>query len=445
MRMLTIHARLVCVLVVVIIVLGASAPGSRVPAAAQSDLSNNWLHFGSDSGYTGYAPAETILGVDNVAALKLVWGIGCEDGAFSVISRAPAIRDGVLYSAGAGRELIAQDARTGDRVWSFGGGALGWAPQPVATEEGTVLYLEGISGIYDLYALDATSGENIWQAPLQFDLGFNDVALPTVDEANGVVYFIEKPFMDPGKLFALDLNTGDALWYLSKEKDDIAVQGDYPLVDEQGVYVPILVDELERHRDDVNYMARIDPASQTVAMQYARPNSEGYEEVGHYGLCGDMLVADYGTLYDETDVLVGYNTATPDIAWRQDFKEITGGYACDPNLNVIYVPTNPYLYALDAATGKIIWKYTDFGAVYTPSIANGVIYAIAGTNMVAISQDEGKKLFSYRLGEKGYENTQVAISNGMVYFSGNGGTCDLLALGVPGQSGSLGLTGGASN
>ncbi|RCV65413.1 Peptidase family C25 [Methanophagales archaeon] len=53
--------------------------------------------------------------------------------------------------------------------------------------------------------------------------------------------------------------------------------------------------------------------------------------------------------------------------------------------------------------------------------------------MYAIEEDTGEKLFSYQLGHKADETTQVAISNGMIYFSGSDGTCALFALGLGGM------------
>jgi hypothetical protein len=49
--------------------------------------------------------------------------------------------------------------------------------------------------------------------------------------------------------------------------------------------------------------------------------------------------------------------------------------------------------------------------------------------------DEGTKamLYHYPLGYDADETTQVAIADGMLFFSGNGGTCDLCALGFPGD------------
>ena len=45
--------------------------------------------------------------------------------------------------------------------------------------------------------------------------------------------------------------------------------------------------------------------------------------------------------------------------------------------------------------------------------------------------ETGAKLAHFPFGYTGYDNSQVAVSHGMLYFSGNGGNCDLFALGLP--------------
>ncbi len=104
--------------------------------------------------------------------------------------------------------------------------------------------------------------------------------------------------------------------------------------------------------------------------------------------------------------------------------------------------TNPFLFAFDAATGDEVWKFSSFGPVYNPSIANGVVYMLSSTNMYALDEATGQQLFFFRLGAEAEPTSQVAISDGMVYFSGNGGTCDLYALGLPEDSTAKGDTSG---
>ncbi len=72
-----------------------------------------------------------------------------------------------------------------------------------------------------------------------------------------------------------------------------------------------------------------------------------------------------------------------------------------------------------------------YGEIYNPSVANGIVYFLSDTNMYAIDEDTGERVFSYPLGHKAGESTQVAICSGMLYFSSNGGTYDLYALGLP--------------
>ena len=42
----------------------------------------------------------------------------------------------------------------------------------------------------------------------------------------------------------------------------------------------------------------------------------------------------------------------------------------------------------------------------------------------------GARLLHFPLGEQAYPDSQAAISNGRIFVSGNGGTCDLFVLGL---------------
>jgi outer membrane protein assembly factor BamB len=169
-------------------------------------------------------------------------------------------------------------------------------------------------------------------------------------------------------------------------------------------------------------MLRIDPATQTIELAYDRPENSWNIEA--YTLCDQKLVA------SSSELVVAYDTYTSTIAWQEPFSQtITGKIACNPDKGQVYVPTDPYLYALDVATGEEVWRYMGYGAIYNPSVANGIVYFLSDTNMYALNEETKAKLFTYPLGYEADETTQVAIADGMLYFSGNGGTCDLYALG----------------
>ena len=385
-----------------------------------SAFAGNWRHFGLDAQYSAFNPLEQTINVGNIGTLERKWGIGCDDGGFSVISRSPAINGGKLYTSGAGSRLTAYNARTGKLLWRFGKGNAGWAPQPVVSRDGVVFYLEGSMTTYYLYAVDGTTGQMIWTAPLGFYLGFNDTSLVTIDEKRNLVYLVEEPQC---KLFAFDKNTGEVAWYMSPAKDGgIELMGDYVLLNAGRIYARTLIE----HDWE---LVSIGSSTHAVEIKYDHPNSDAYI-VSLYTLCGDKLIVGYGGRWNG---VAGYNMSSPTVVWDTELSAITGQIACNKTKNIIYVPTDPYLYALDATTGQLIWKYTGFGPIYNPSVANGIVYFISDTNMYALNESTGQKVFSYPLGYEGYETTQVAVSNGMLFFSGNGGDCDLFALGLPSQ------------
>jgi len=129
--------------------------------------------------------------------------------------------------------------------------------------------------------------------------------------------------------------------------------------------------------------------------------------------------------------IVVYGITSSDVLWQEEYSSaVTGRIACNITRDVIYVPTDPYLYALDANIGDRVWRYTGYGGTFNLSIANGIVYFLSDSNMYAVNEDTGDKIFSYPLGEEAGDSTQVAICDGMLYFSGNGGPCDLYALGL---------------
>jgi len=415
----------------VLILLGATAALAR---SATYEAPRNWPHFGYDDAYTSYNPIEHTIAVTNVMELERRWGIGCDDAYFSVIFRSPAVYDGTLYTSGAGDRLRAYSTKTGRKLWEFGAGNMAWAPQPVVSEDGVVYFMEETIPTY-LYAVDGESGDQLWKAPLGFDLGYRGAAegLVTVDEANGLVYLVEAPFMGGGKLYALDRGTGDVVWWMGEVTHDAEFKGNYALLGNGDIYVPADV-PIGPHPGHGDKILQIDPGTQTIEMAYARPEPESYWEIDAYTLCGQKLVATFDYDYDPVKLVVGYDTYTSTIAWQTPISQtITGKIACNPDKNRIYVPSDPYLHALDAATGEEVWTYTGYGAIYNPSVANGIVYFLSDTNAYAIDEETQARLFTYPLGHAAEATTQVAVADGMLFLSGNGGTCDLFALGFLGD------------
>ena len=79
------------------------------------------------------------------------------------------------------------------------------------------------------------------------------------------------------------------------------------------------------------------------------------------------------------------------------------------------------LYALDAKTGKTLWKFTTGGTVFgSPAIANGIVFiGSVDSNIYALDAFTGKLLWSASVG--GFIHSSPAVVNGRVFI----GTLDL--------------------
>ncbi len=391
----------------------------------------NWLHFGYDDQYTSYNPTECKINIDNIVELEKKWDLGC-DGGYGIIARSPSIYNDTLYTTGSGSKLTAYNALTGVKLWEFGDGS-SWQPQTVVSEDGIVFYMEGSYPTY-LYAINGNNGDMLWKSPIGFEMGYSDENLVTVDEDKGAVYIIEYPFAVDGTLYAVDIHTGDILWYKNNVTDNIGFKGNYVLLNSGKIFTRI---NKEVDFFDKEFMVRIDTASHEVEVTYDRPESPSveYHDILQYNLCLDRLIVSYDDYHQigEMNTLAAYSTDSSSILWEKDFLALTGKIACNTDKKQIYVSSNSSLYALDADTGEEVWGYASMGPIYNPSIANGIVYFLSKTNMYALNENTGELVFSYPLGSISGENTQVAVNEGMLFFSSNGWTCSMYALGLPGS------------
>ncbi|MBN1880236.1 PQQ-binding-like beta-propeller repeat protein [bacterium] len=401
-----------------------------------------WAHFGGNIEMTSYAAGETAISPSTVSQMTKLWGIGCDDGYFSVFSRSPAVWNDRLYAVGAGGPIECYDARSGTLRWTYGGTMTGWCPQPTVTSSGTVLYLQGDSTNYSLKAINGLTGALIWTAPLQFNLGFNDTAVVCLDEPRNQVLMLENPFEpDSGKLYAINLDNGQVNWYMSKALNGFSFVGDYLVRDGTTVYTGIVQDgSWSRERIGV-----VDLLTQQLVDTLTRPGETSDTHIISMTLCGDSLAVTFSEGYDEVTELVVYDTTDGSTLWSFTSPHvISGGTACNPVINRLYLPTNPRLYAfdLDQTPGDVqpAWTYTGFDEIYTPSVANGVVFFLSDTNAYALNETTGAFIRSFPLGETAYETTQVAVCDGIAYFSGNGGTCDLFAYGIKQPCDTLGVS-----
>jgi outer membrane protein assembly factor BamB len=112
---------------------------------------------------------------------------------------------------------------------------------------------------------------------------------------------------------------------------------------------------------------------------------------------------------------VGYTVSAEDGSTR-NYNVIVNG-----NSDIFIHADDGYLYALNAMTGGVIWKY-NVGGNGVPTYDNGVVFAAGQNNVVyAINAIDGSLKWSSPFSQgTNYSLTMPAVKYGKVYFSGTG-------------------------
>jgi quinohemoprotein ethanol dehydrogenase len=184
--------------------------------AAESEP-GNWLAFGRTYEEQRFSPL-TQINRDNVADLKLAWYR--DMGTNRAQEATPIVVDGVMFFTSAWSRVFAIDAVSGDMLWSFDPEVPGETGRRaccdvvnrgVAVYQGRV-YVGSLDG--RLIALDAASGEKIWEVDTIIDrdrfytiTGAPRVARGKVFIGNGGAEFGVR-----GYVTAYDAETGDQVW-----------------------------------------------------------------------------------------------------------------------------------------------------------------------------------------------------------------------------------------
>lgn len=195
------------------------------PASAQ-DANGNWTEYHGDSRGWRFSPLDAI-NTGNVAKLKVAW-IHQPGDITSGLQATPLVIDGVLYYIGANNRVYALDATTGKQVWEY---LTELDPDHIKSIFAT--YNRGVAvsggkvffGTSDgrLIALDQKTGEAVWDTRLTEPKkchGCNFTSPPTVA---GDVVIIGKTGGDlaqRGQFYAVNAVDGKLLWTFDVLKDD---------------------------------------------------------------------------------------------------------------------------------------------------------------------------------------------------------------------------------
>ena len=343
------------------------------------------------------------------------WGL-TDSGSLSRGIQAMTTVDGVVYVVS--DRVVALDASTGELLWVWDEGHISGISVTLAlTVSNGVVYFGGSFGDHHLYALDATTGEVLWR----YKTG-DSVGPPVV--ANGIVYFGSQD----GHLYAADAITGETLWsyevaihwsHLPAAANGVVYVGSrsvYPgatalhALDantgsqlwshgtNSDVHSPVVADGVVYFEADVwgssdSHLYAIDAASSKLLWEYRVEDSLPLFSVP---VVGDGIMGFVTAIYDEQDALIALDATTGELMWRktEDVDEaFTSHTVAD---GIIYVGSNYLenacrgadcdrrtergrLYALDAATGEVLWRYgMQEDSVWEATVAEGIVYFFSG-------------------------------------------------------------------
>lgn len=303
------------------------------------------------------------------------------------------------------------DSRTGKVLWIFPASNGVYAPVTVA---GGIVYI--VSQDHALYALDATSGRQLWRTDQHLS-GSVVVVQNTVYARNP----------DTGSLYALAASNGHVLW---QRQLDIPIAN--LVVADGNIYVTATIET--------------SPSTPIYAVLYALNAPDG-TELWHTTFANQSLVNTpqivNGVLYtdstldnkganppDRHSYVYAFDAKTGMMRWRSiEIKAYVGDAPTVAN-GTVYVGSNalgadgPSVYAFRASDGSLAWKKPVSKSVDTCLLADrGVLYVAEGTSssnvatpVLALDASSGSVRWSHPLANYfEFEYQDCAINDGLLY------------------------------
>jgi outer membrane protein assembly factor BamB len=299
----------------------------------------------------------------------------------------------VVYMGGEDKNLYALNAQSGALVWKYqSAGNFAYSTPALVNN---VLYSTNTD--HNLYALDATSGKLKWTFATQSTV----ISSPAI--ANGIAYFGS----DDHYIYAVDAQTGTLKWkYQTLGNVDSS-----PVVANGILYIG---------STDGNLYA-IDAANGSLKWKY---------DTGSVIVQSSPVISnDVVLIGSRNGFLTAVNTATGQKKWSFNADNVSMEQATPVvNNGVIYfaswykigdISTPGSLYAIKESDGSQIWKsLDDQGFSSGPAYANGRLFINSDDgNVYAVDAITGKVIWKRLI----YANGSIpAIANGNVFAGGGG-------------------------
>lgn len=386
-----------------------AAPDRAKPIAIPAAVANpEWTHRNGASAGRLVNPAFRPVP-------QLVWSvpIGEGDARRRRLLTGPIVAQGLVFTIDAGGQLTAV-TRSGQIAWTKSlvppGQMNDNGPGGGFAESDGVLYVT--TGFGDVYALQPATGATIWQKTLSAPIQ----AAPAV--ADGRVIVMQRD--DTG--YALDARSGELLWQVQGTGGPGLMGGASPAVNGQLAVLPFSSGEV------LGILARNGLTIWGTAITGGRPQNVRSAIVDISGapvIDGDVVYAS-----NQAGRTTRIDATTGERIWTMD--EGSYGPAWPVGGSIFLLSDEGALVRADAATGDYIWQvvlpeWFPYGGLfgrgkpsravpyYGPILAGGRIWVASGDGMLrAFSPVDGSRLVEIPL--PGGAAAQPAVAGGVMYI-----------------------------
>jgi len=395
-------------------------PDTAPPARGNARMAaSDWPTYRHDAARTGRVPPAVAPDPD---ALELLWtsrpaSVGASGYHGTVVAGSRVI------TGSGGLAAFEPGADTAPR-WQFGGGwfegSVGLA-EGIAVDDGTVYV-----GTY--YSSGADGGST-------------------------------PEYVVPGRLFALDLATGNSRWVYESRSDPLAtvpvVSGDTLYLSVRGTLLTLSTDSgCERRRIDLaeQFPERepglANPVAVANGLVYAGANERrtGSDAGAVYALDPESGTVEWYTPVDEwtqgspvvgdgqvyvvagrdTTYLLAFDAATGEELWRAHAGATLPAVTDDR----VFIQVEDTLYGRDAVTGEHLWQFTldDYvGMISEPAVGDEIVYVDSSVGLRGVDAETGRVRWSFD--REGVDFGDPVLANGRLYAGSEAGR--LYCFGVP--------------
>ena len=355
-------------------------PGQPIPR-----LVTDWYTYMANDHHTGHSESPAPL--DN----SVLWSAAITGDTHEFCS--PVIVDGRVYFVSDQQSIAyALDAATGEVIWQYD--VQDHVDDAVTWHDGKV-YVAADSA----WCLDAVSGERIWSFKPSPSLKMNG----TPALAPGVAYFSFAPDYGSLQVFALESETGEEIW-----KRDIPHYSTGCLtLSGNRLYVPTCGGPLY--------------ALETGSGSTVWENTDaatGYWDSSPVLVDGVIYICGMDGVARGIDAVFG------STIWERDISSGIRYIAATPAYHdgrIYFADQVDTFHCLEALDGEVVWGVP--GVQHgSPGIADGVVFFGEGADrdlgqVRALSCDSGAEIWSYQTGG-GQIYSSPAITDGVVYIAG---------------------------